>query len=101
MAGMDQKGRCSGVYKAGIAGYYAPRAVFLSLVGRSPECSAFGPVRNLKDSCPRDVQSWFFLVFLHLTLCCLRCTGKLDFGRWRLFFFGPLYLGSHLFELLP
>ena len=32
MAGMDQKDRCSGTYKAGIAGYNAPRAVFSSLV---------------------------------------------------------------------
>ena len=34
MVGMDQKVRCSCMYKAGIAGYYAPRAVFPSLVGR-------------------------------------------------------------------
>ena len=34
MAGMDQKGRCSGMYKAGIVGHYAPRAVFSSLLGR-------------------------------------------------------------------
>ena len=34
MAGMDQKDRRSCVYKAGVAGYDAPRAVFLSSVGR-------------------------------------------------------------------
>ena len=34
MAGMDQKDRCSCLYKAGIAGYDAPRAVFSSSVGR-------------------------------------------------------------------
>ena len=28
MVGMDQKGRCSGMYKAGFVGHYAPRAVF-------------------------------------------------------------------------
>ena len=42
-----------------------------------------------------------FLVFLHLTLCCLRCTGKLDFGRWRLFFSGPLYLAVTCSSCLP
>ena len=34
MAGMVQKDRCSGLYMAGIAGYDAPRTVFVSLVGR-------------------------------------------------------------------
>ena len=34
LAGMDQKDSCSGIYKAGIAGDNAPRAVFSSLVGR-------------------------------------------------------------------
>ena len=33
-AGMEQKDLCSGIYKAGIAGNNAPRAVFSSLVGR-------------------------------------------------------------------
>ena len=31
---MDQKDCCNCMYKAGIAGYYAPHAVFPSLVGR-------------------------------------------------------------------
>ena len=34
MAGMDQKDRCSCIYKSGIDGYNASRAVFPSLVGR-------------------------------------------------------------------
>ena len=34
MADMDQKDFCNCMYKAGIAGYYAPHAVFPSLVGR-------------------------------------------------------------------
>ena len=34
MAGMDQKDYCSGLFKAGIVGYDALRAVFPSLVGR-------------------------------------------------------------------
>ena len=32
MAGLDQKDRCSGMYKAGFAGYDTPRAVFPSIV---------------------------------------------------------------------
>ena len=32
MAGMDQKDSCCGLYKAGIGGDNAPRAVFSSLV---------------------------------------------------------------------
>ena len=33
--------------------------------------------------------------------CCLRCTGILDFGRWRLFFSGPLYLEATCSSCLP
>ena len=60
MADMDQKDRCSCMYKAGIAGYYAPRAVFPSLVGR-PHCSAcrYGPEVQMQW----HVQSWFFWRF--------------------------------------
>ena len=44
-ADMDQKDRCSGMYKAGIVGHYAPRAVFFpGLAG--PECSVYWPVRT-------------------------------------------------------
>ena len=32
MAGLDQKDCCSGLYKAGFAGYDTPRAVFPSIV---------------------------------------------------------------------
>ena len=41
MAGMDQKDRCSCLYRAGTAGYDAPRAVFSSSVGRPriPRCT--------------------------------------------------------------
>ena len=40
MAGMDQKGRCSGMYEAGIVGHCAARAVFFpGLAG--PECRDF------------------------------------------------------------
>ena len=42
-----------------------------------------------------------FLAFQHLALCCLRCTGKLDFGRWRSFFSGPLHLEATCSSCLP
>ena len=67
--GMDQKGRCSGMYKAGIVGHYAPRAVFFpGLAG--PECSAFWPVRTRRTV----AVAWtmlVLLVILHLALCSL------------------------------
>ena len=98
-ADMNQKDRCSCMYKAGIAGYFAPRAVFPSLVGRFRMLGILAGT-NLKYSCSGMCKAGF-LVFLHLTLCCLRCTGKLDFGRWRLFFSGPLYLAVTCSSCLP
>ena len=59
MAGMDQKGRCSGMYKAGIVGYYAPRAVFSSLFGR-PRVLGILAGMDQKDSYPRRTGYWFF-----------------------------------------
>ena len=50
MAGMDQKDRCSCMYKAGIAGYDAPRAVFPSSVGR-PRMPGILAGMDQKDSC--------------------------------------------------
>ena len=52
MAGMDQKDRCSGLHKAGIAGYDAPRAVFPSLVVR-PRMLGILAGMLWKDSCLR------------------------------------------------
>ena len=65
MAGMDQKDRCSGMYKAGIAGFDAPRAVFVSLVGRprmlcmdqKDSCSGMDKAGIAGDSAPRAVSS--------------------------------------------
>ena len=57
MADMDQKDCCNCMYKAGIAGYYAPHAVFPSLVGRFRMLGFFfryGPEVQW------HVQSWFF-----------------------------------------
>ena len=48
MAGMDQKDRCSCMYKSGIDGYNASRTVFPSLVGR-PRMLGI-PGMDLKDS---------------------------------------------------
>ena len=50
MAGMDLKDRCSGLFKAGIDGYDAPRAVFPSLVGR-PRMLGIQAGMDQKDSC--------------------------------------------------
>ena len=91
MADMNQKDRCSCIYKAGIAGNNTRRAVFPSLVGR-PRMLGILVGTDLKYSCSGMCKKLVFLVFLHFAPCCLRCTGKLDFGRWRLFFSGPLYL---------
>ena len=58
MADMDQKDPCSCMYKAGIAGYYAPRAVFPSLGLQAPHALHFGrygPEVQLQW----HVQSWF------------------------------------------
>ena len=50
MAGMVQKDRCSGLYMAGIAGYDAPRTVFVSLVGR-PRMLGILAGMDQKDGC--------------------------------------------------
>ena len=99
MADMDQKDRCSCIYMAGIAGYFAPRAVFPSLVGR-PRMLGILFGTDLKYSCSGMCKAGFS-GFLHLALCCLRCTGKLDFWRWRLFFSGSLYLEVICSSCLP
>ena len=52
MAGMDQDDSYCGMYKAGIVGYDALRAVFPSLVGR-PRVLAILAGMDQKDSCPR------------------------------------------------
>ena len=97
MAGMDKKGRCSGTYKARIVGYYAPRAVFPSLVGR-PRMLGILAGMDQKDSCS-GMYKLVFLV-LHLALCCPRRAGKLDYVGSGVFL-RPLVSGSHLFEVLP
>ena len=68
MADMDQKDRCSCMYKAGIAGYYAPRAVFPSLVGR-PQLLGFAST-DLKYSCSGMCKAGFFWCF-----CTSRCVA--------------------------
>ena len=49
MSVSDQKDRCSGIYKAGIDGDYAPRAVFSSLVRRPRLIGIMGGIFQ-KDS---------------------------------------------------
>ena len=58
MAGVDQKDRCSGMYKAGIDGDNAPRAVFSSLVGW-PGMLGILAGMDQEDCCSGD--SAFFL----------------------------------------
>ena len=69
MADMDQKDCCNCMYKAGIAGYFAPCAVFPSLVGR-PRVLRILADTDLKYSCKWHVQSWFFWSF-----CTSRCAA--------------------------
>ena len=65
MVGMDQKGRCSGMYKASFVGHYAPRAVFFpGLAG--PECSAFWPVRTRRTVMRLFLARLLLLVTVHL-----------------------------------
>ena len=87
------------MYKAGIAGYFAPRAVFPSLVGR-PRVLRILAGTDLKYSCSGMCKAGFSRVSAPHTVC-LRCTGKLDFRRWRLFFSGPLYLAVTCSSCLP
>ena len=98
-ADMNQKDRCGCMYKAGIAGYFAPRAVFPSLVGR-PRVLRILAGTDLKYSCSGMCKAGFSGVSAPHAVC-LRCTGKLDFGRWRLFFSGPLYLAVTCSSCLP
>ena len=68
-ADMNQKDRCGCMYKAGIAGYFAPRAVFPSPDWQAPSAPHFGrygPEVQLQW----HVQSWFFWCF-----CTSRCVA--------------------------
>ena len=58
MADMDQKDCCSCFFKAGIAGYFAPRAVFPSLVGRPRMLGIFAGA-YLKYSCSGMCKAGF------------------------------------------
>ena len=121
MAGMDQKDRCSCMYKAGIDGYNASRAVFPSLVDR-PRMLGILAGMDLKDSCcgmsyagiagdsaPRAVFVPFvrsmmlrIMAGMHQKDSCPRRTGKLDyFGDDVVFFYGPLYLEVTCSSCLP
>ena len=62
MAVLDQKDRCSCIYKAGIAGYFAPRAVFPSLVGR-PRMLGILAGTDLKYSCSGMCKAGFSGVY--------------------------------------
>ena len=93
MAGMDQKDRCSCMYKAGIDGYYAPRAVFPSLVGR-PRMLGILASTDLKDSCSGMYQAGFSIVPAPRAVLpdAYRKIGL--FGRWRVFSSAPCFWKS-------
>ena len=70
-ADMNQVDRCGCMYKAGIAGYFAPRAVFPSLVGR-PRVLGILAGMDQKDSCPRRTGYWFFWEMTSVGFCIQR-----------------------------
>ena len=97
MADMDQKDRCSCMYKVGIAGYFAPRAVFPSLFGRPRMLGIFcryGPEVQMQW----HVQSWFSGVSAPRAVL-PEVYRKIGFWEMALIFLRPLASGSHLFEL--
>ena len=96
-ANMNQKDRCGCMYKAGIAGYFAPRAVFLSLVGR-PRVLRILAGTDLKYSCSGMCKAGFSGVSApHAVLP--EVYRKIGFWEMVLIFLRPLVSGSHLFEL--
>ena len=94
---MNQKDRCGCMYKAGIAGYFAPRAVFPSLVGR-PRVLRILAGTDLKYSCSGMCKAVFSGVSApHAVLP--EVYRKIGFWEMALIFLRPLVSGSHLFEL--
>ena len=91
MAGMDLEDRCSGLIMAGIDGYVATCSVFPPLVCR-PRMLGILAGTDLKDSCSGMYKAGFSGVSAPRAVLpeAHRKIGL--FGRWRVFFFGPLYL---------
>ena len=76
LAGIDQKDRCSGIFKAGFAVYNTPRVVLSFLVRRPMKlCIMAGMVQ--KDSCS-GMARLVLLVTVHLVLCFLPCLQARD-----------------------
>ena len=99
MADMDQKDRCSCMHKAGIAGYYAPRAVFPSLVGRPHMLSILAGTEQ-KYSCSGMCKAGFSGVSASRAVL-PEVYRKIGFWEMTWYSSSPLVSGSHLFELLP
>ena len=96
-ADMNQKDRCGCMNTAGIAGYFAPRAVFPSLVGR-PRVLRILAGTDLKYSCSGMCKAGFSGVSApHAVLP--EVYRKIGFWEMALIFLRPLVSGSHLFEL--
>ena len=91
------EGRSSCIYKAGIAGYFAPRAVFTSLVGR-PRMLGILAGTDLKYSCSGMCKAGFSGVSAPRAVL-LEVYRKIGFWEMAFIFLRPLVSGSHLFEL--
>ena len=96
-ADMNQKDRCSCMYKAGIAGYYAPRAVFPSPFGR-PRVLRILADTDLKYSCSGMCKSGFSGVSAPRAVL-PEVYRNIGFWEMALIFLRSLVSGSHLFEL--
>ena len=74
LAGMDQKDCCSGMYKAGIVGESAPRAVFLPVVRPKMRCIMAGMDQRYLDMVVHtpvvcsDICLWFRQCFLFVVI---------------------------------
>ena len=91
MADMDQKDRCSCMYKAGIAGHFAPRTVFPSLSGR-PRMLGILAGTDLKYSCSGMCKAGFSGVYAPHAVLPGGVQENWILGDDVVFFFGPLYL---------
>ena len=76
LAGMDQKDRCSGIYKTGFPGYNTPRAVLSFLVRWLMKLCIMARMVQ-KDSCS-SMARLVLLVTVHLALCFLPCLQARD-----------------------
>ena len=99
MASMYLEDRCSGLIKAGIVGFDAPRTVFPSLVCR-PRMLCILAGTDLKYSCSGMYKAGFSGVSAPRAVL-PEVDRKIGFWEMAFIFLRPLVSGSHFFELLP